>query len=379
MTVPQSLLLVALAVAWIVLLVPSWSRRRGHVKETVEGSGFRVLHRAPSAGRRLTRRPARRPAAQDPNRTVRSEDQMTSHQVDDQDRPHADDDTVVLDPVAGSATGAATDAADATAPVRATGSHPYDPDRDGHADGSDAAPRTELDDDWLDEDDTRGSARDDREADELAREEAAAYDEHDEAELRRQYQAWRASTRVDRPADEVAGTDTGDVAPEPEPGNVRPIPRRPGRGLYDPEAAERARAYKFARRRRAVLVLTLLIVGFALGAVLVSGTLWIGTGLSAVLLALFLTYLRRQVRIESDIRARRLAKLQRARQIRPEFVPEADGFADPYAQRAPRPTAAAGPVRHRSNRVVLDLDDDDPGFDDLEYYEPMEYRRAVGQ
>ena len=37
---------------------------------------------------------------------------MTSHQVDDQDRPHADDDTVVLDPVS-----AATDAADATAPV----------------------------------------------------------------------------------------------------------------------------------------------------------------------------------------------------------------------------------------------------------------------
>ena len=103
-----------------------------------------------------------------------------------------------------------------------------------------------------------------------------------------------------------------------EPANVRPIPRRPGRGIYDPEAAERARAYKFARRRRAVLVLTLLIVGFALAAVLVSSTLWIGAGVSAVLLALFLTYLRRQVRIEADIRDRRLAKLQRARQIRPD-------------------------------------------------------------
>ena len=126
-------------------------------------------------------------------------------------------------------------------------------------------------------------------------------------------------------------------------------------------------------------MLTLLIVGFALAAVLVSSTLWIGAGLSAVLLALFLTYLRRQVRIESDIRARRLAKLQRARQIRPEHAPEADDFADPYAQRAPRPTPASGPVRQRSNRVVLDLEDDDPGFDDLEQYEPMEYRRAVGQ
>ena len=58
MTVPQSLLVVALAVAWIVLLVPSLTRRRGHVKESVEGSGYRVLSRTPAVGRKLVRRPA---------------------------------------------------------------------------------------------------------------------------------------------------------------------------------------------------------------------------------------------------------------------------------------------------------------------------------
>lgn len=362
MTVPQSLLVVALAVAWIVLLVPSLTRRRGHVKESVEGSGFRVLSRTPSVGRRLARRPLSqtapsRRAAQDPRSTVRSEDQMSSQQVNDSSR--AEDDTVVLDAV--------DDA------PRAHGSTRYVPDHERTSDGSDVQD-TDVDE-----------AADDRDADgsyddEDAREEAAAYDEHDEAELRRQYQAWRASTRTDASTDEAGSADSVDDADEnPEPSNVRPIPRRPGRGVYDPEAAERARAYKFARRRRAVLVMTLLIVGFALAAVLVSSTLWIGAGLSAVLLALFLTYLRRQVRIEADIRARRLAKLQRARQIRPEHAPEADDVAGPYAQRAPRPTPASGPVRQRSNRVVLDLDDDDPGFDDLEQYEPMEYRRAVGQ
>lgn len=338
MTVPQSLLVVALAVAWIVVLVPSSSRRRAHVKETVEGSGFRVLSRPPVAGRRLMRRPVTVAAVQDSRITVRSEDQMASQQPD-VDSMRAEDDTVVLDA------------------VEAHGSHPFDPDRDAEPAAAD---------------------RDaDLEADEVAREEAAAYDEHDEAELRRQYQAWRASTR-EEPVDDGA-TVGRDAEPAAEPTNVRPIPRRPGRGTYDPEAAERARAYKFARRRRAVLVLTLLIVGFALAAVLVSSTLWAGAAASAVLLGLFLAYLRRQVKIEADIRRRRLAKLERARQIRPEHVQDADESADPYAQRTSRPSPASGPVRHRSNRVVLELDDDDPGFDDLEQYEPMEYRRAVGQ
>lgn len=350
MTVPQSLLVVALAVAWLIVLVPSSSRRRGHVKETVEGSGFRVLSRTSSAGRRPLRRPAGPPvaSAQDPRRNARSEDQMASQQVD-ADSFRAEDDTVVLEP------------------VEAHGSHPYDAYGEDH-DGPDG-----FVDDATDADDAAEAARD-----EAAREEAAAYDEHDEAELRRQYQAWRASTRDEELAASAASVGP-EVESEAEPTNVRPIPRRPGRGTYDPEAAERARAYKFARRRRAVLVLTLLIVGFAAAAVLVSSSLWIGAGVSAVLLALFLAYLRRQVKIEADIRERRLAKLQRARQIRPEHAQSADDLGDSYAQRTSGPIPAPGPVRHRSNRVVLELDDDDPGFDDLEQYEPMEYRRAVGQ
>jgi hypothetical protein len=190
----------------------------------------------------------------------------------------------------------------------------------------------------------------------------------DEAELRAQYQAWRAATRS-------AETAEDHVAPE----DVRPIPRRPGRGTYDPEAAERARQYKYARRRRSLMVLLLITAAFTVTAVTISAKFWIGVGVTVVLLGVFLTYLRRQVRIEADIRERRLAKLQRARQIRPERPRAAAATDDPYAQRAPRPRQAPGPVHHRTNRVVVDLDDDDPGFDDLEQYEPMEYRRAVGQ
>ena len=37
------------------------------------------------------------------------------------------------------------------------------------------------------------------------------------------------------------------------------------------------------------------------------------------------------------------------------------------------------PASPRGPGVVVDLDDDDPVFDDLEYYEPVVYRRAAGQ
>ncbi len=374
MTVPQSLLVVALAVAWLIVLVPSSSRRRGHVKETIEGSGFRVLTRTPA--RRTLRRTTPSPAAaQDTPRNVRSEDQMVSQQVDDGSF-RGEDDTVVLDTVGSVDPTDTVHRFESVDTAQAVERDAPDLFEDGDSDVRSTVPYTDQytpADHRADvEDAIEGADVDEDARSEAAREEAAAYDEHDEAELRRQYQAWRASTTAD-----TAESDTG-TAPEAatEPAAVRPIPRRPGRGTYDPEAAERARAYKYARRRRAVLVLALLTVGFAIAAVLVSSALWTGAVASVALLALFMTYLRRQVKIETDIRNRRLAKLERARQIRPEHADAAQGWSGPPAGRTS--SGAPGPVR-RSNRVVLELDDDDPGFDDLEQYEPMEYRRAVGQ
>ena len=148
---------------------------------------------------------------------------------------------------------------------------------------------------------------------------------------------------------------------------LRPTPRRRGRGGYDPEAAEATRAYKYRQRRRVTLVLAAATVLFTLLAFLLVSWLWVGAVISVVLLAGYLTYLRRQVKIEAQIRQRRMERLQRARQIRPEY-----GRGRPPG-RAGR--SAAGP-----GRTVVDLDDDDPGFDHLEPYEPpVTYRRAAGQ
>ena len=166
------------------------------------------------------------------------------------------------------------------------------------------------------------------------------------------------------------------------------MPRRPGRGGFDPEAAAKARAFRYRRRRRVSVVLLLAVVAFTLLSVFVAPTAWIGAVVSGALLVGYLAYLRRQVRIEESIRQRRTARLARARQIRPEYAraggresfhqPEA-AFAAGSAGHDNGPSAPmAPPARYRAGTVV-DLDDDDPAFSDLEYHQPLTYRRASGQ
>ena len=173
-------------------------------------------------------------------------------------------------------------------------------------------------------------------------------------------------------ADHVAAAPAG-AAPaaasfdEVEAEQLRPVPHRPGRGGFDPEAAEATRSYRYQQRRRVTLILLVATVAFTLAAVVMINWLWFGAVISLALLVGYLAYLRRQVRIESAIRQRRMERLQRARQIRPEFA------------RAPRSTRA-GMSAVAPGRAVVDLDDNDPGFDELkEIRQSPAYRRAAGQ
>lgn len=424
MTVPQSLLVVALAVAWLIVLVPSASRRRSHVRQTVEGRGFRVLRRTgavPGRRRRSAGATALHP------RTSDSEGEMSDHDPDSgaqqEDGPHlrgdsgtaagdlssapapeaATDLDLDLDPESGSDSEVGSESGSDSEAGSESGSEAdsdsertvqlqvvrtasvgefSDSDADdehltarGNADsaGSDSASAdaSSADAPSADAPSADASSADASDRDrgaEPAAHPAAATAQDDEEQLRAEYRAWRARTATAAPA----------AAPAVDPAAERPIPRRPGRGTFDPEAAERARAYKFARRRKVMLGLLLAIVASIVGAVLLATQFWYATGVLAALLALFMVYLRRQVKVEAEIRARRLAKLERARQIRPEYTGPARTGAPAYSA---RPPAAAGDARpyYRSNRTVVDLDDDDPSFDDLEQYEHIEYRRAVGQ
>ncbi|WP_353648634.1 gephyrin-like molybdotransferase receptor GlpR [Nakamurella sp. A5-74] len=162
-----------------------------------------------------------------------------------------------------------------------------------------------------------------------------------------------------------------------------PRAHRPGRGGFDPEHARATADYRFRRRRTVSLALLVLALACAAGAVLINPMLWTGTAVLTLTLVGFLSYLSRQVKVERAIQERRMARLQRAREIRPPARRSA--AVSPYGRQAERliedePSAHTHvPTSSRGPGIVVDLDDDDPAFDDLEYYEPIVYRRAAGQ
>ncbi len=155
---------------------------------------------------------------------------------------------------------------------------------------------------------------------------------------------------------------------------------RPGRGGFDPEAAELEARAKYAFRQRTLLGLLILAVTSAVLAALVAPMLWWLHVTVDLVMVGYLTYLRRQVRIEEDIRRRRTARLARRGCREPrqaeqaEQVEESEMTPEVAPERAP---PMPRPVRHPS-AVVVEADDGDPAFDDLDGPLPA-YRRAAGQ
>jgi hypothetical protein len=193
--------------------------------------------------------------------------------------------------------------------------------------------------------------------------------------------------------------DVDEPEPEPEP---LPQPKRgsraerdrpgyrPGRGGFDPEAAEIAARAKYSFRQRVVVILLVIAVSTGLVAGFVFPLAWWGHGAVDVVLAGYLVYLRRQVRIEEEIRQRRLARFNSTRAPRraappPPAVEEEEhtqvedvDVVEPVrrevVERRPSPTS-----RVRRSAVVVDLDDEDPAFEELDEPGTGPYRRAVGE
>jgi hypothetical protein len=166
-------------------------------------------------------------------------------------------------------------------------------------------------------------------------------------------------------------------------------PYRPGRGGFDPAAAAASARAKYAIRQRIVLILVIAAIATAVLAVLTKPVIWWAHGLLDIGLISYLSYLRRQVRIEDDIRQRRTARLGAEaeeaayREDSTDYDAERDyREADRYdAPPAPR-AAVARPVarpRPRPGTVVVETDDDDPIFDELDQPGVLPYRRAVGE
>lgn len=158
---------------------------------------------------------------------------------------------------------------------------------------------------------------------------------------------------------------SGLEAEEDPPTTVTPGASR--RLRYDSKTAA-VSARKYAFRKRVLTVMALVLVVSAVTAFTVVPTTWWVCGSAAGATMLYLAYLRRQTRIEEQLRRRRM---QRAARSRLGVENALDRELDVVPSRLRRPGA-----------VVLEIDDEDPIFEHLEYASfarDYDLPRAAGQ
>lgn len=171
--------------------------------------------------------------------------------------------------------------------------------------------------------------------------------------------------------------------------DVAPRPYRPGRGGFDAETARIVAQARYAFRRRVVAFMLIASVVTGLLAGILYPVVWWGHGAIDLTLVGYLVYLRRQVRIEEDIRARRQARLAQARrrtatrpQAEQQRVPDQQQPATPEPEEHHETALAPQPRfqhRTRPGTIVVEADDDDPVFVELEGPQYVRYRRAAGE
>lgn len=171
--------------------------------------------------------------------------------------------------------------------------------------------------------------------------------------LRERHEAASAARAAAREADRPA-------EPELDDADYDFVERRRGRGVYDPRADREAAAGRAVRRQRTTLGLLAFVLLFAVLSLIVAPHLWAVTAIGAVLLGTYLWFLRKQVRMEQRLRARRIERLRRAR-LGVESRHDVELSVVPQRLRRP-------------GSVVLEVDDEDPIFDHLE-----SSREAVAQ
>ncbi|MDO4927510.1 MAG: hypothetical protein Q3976_00360 [Corynebacterium sp.] len=130
---------------------------------------------------------------------------------------------------------------------------------------------------------------------------------------------------------------------------------RARRGGWNPQAEMAARAVRLQRRKRTLGGMSLLVALSFIAAVLWGGFGWTMTLISVGILALYLVTLRKQVRAEQQLHARRVEQLRRARL----GVANAEDTELGIPQRLRHPGA-----------VVLELDDESPDFEELDVITP---------
>ncbi|WP_330250399.1 hypothetical protein OG874_29725 [Nocardia sp. NBC_00565] len=344
---PNSILWIGLVVLWVFVLFPILADRHPRIRQTTDAAlATRVLHRGGSK-----RRTKSGPAAghdSDPDYRPTRVQRKLSHSDDAEDR--------MTTPADEQVSAANDNPADNPPEIRSGVSDSEIDDRDGEVDEFDPAD-DEFDDADPEFDDVDSGDAEIATARTAAKVRATADDDLVAVEHAEPTGARIPSARTAPPA---RVTDSDDEFDSADPDFV---PTRRGRGGFDPEADAIARAARYTFRQRAVLGLILATLAFGGLGVAVSHLFWWGCGVSGLVLVTYLAYLRKQVRMEEEIRRRRLARLARSRGEQVEDERQAEQRAQQRVM--DRDTARA--LRRRS--ALIEPDDEDPMFEHLETFD----------
>lgn len=350
-SIPQSLLWISLVVLWLFVLVPMLVSKRDAVRRTSDVAlATRVLNSGQSA--RLLRRSG--PAA--------------GHHSDPQWRPSVDE--LDDEPLDAEPHGAVVPAA---APQRATepdyldvdiveedsGALPVGSAADEPLEGilptAHGAPEFDAEPENEDEDELEDGDEPEDEADDVSHDFAKDPDGAEFAEdgTEDEYEYVPDSSGIEAAPDAVPAGDALGAA---------------RRGRYQSKTAEAVSARKYRFRKRMVTSMAVALLASAVLAYLVGPWAWWLCGAVGTVTVLYLGYLRRQTRIEEQVRRRRAQRVRRSRLGVENTV---DPELDVVPARLRRPGAA-----------VLEIDDEDPIFehlDEVAFARHVDLPRAAGQ
>ncbi|WP_043955608.1 MULTISPECIES: gephyrin-like molybdotransferase receptor GlpR [Mycobacterium] len=348
-SIPQSLLWISLVVLWLFVLVPMLVSKRDAVRRTSDvalatrvlngGANSRLIKRSgPAAGHRSD------PDWQPP------EDSAGTDLDEEHDLAENDDDRETDDD-------ADTDELSRRRPVvmKMAVTEPAEADEPDYLDVDvveDSAALPVGASDSAAEDVDEEPAEDDVDTEAVAK--------HDDED---RYEYVEDSSGLEPAAE---GDDADDEAPAPIPRNAA------RRRRLDAKTAAAVSARKYAFRKKVLMMMAVFLIGSATAAFKISPSAWWVCGSATGITLLYLGYLRRQTRIEEKVRRRRMKRMARARL----GVENAyDREYDVVPSRLRRPGA-----------VVLEIDDEDPVFEHLDYAMamrtygwPRDLPRAVGE
>ncbi|OFT81844.1 gephyrin-like molybdotransferase receptor GlpR [Corynebacterium sp. HMSC29G08] len=320
-----SLIILLIIVVWVIVLAPMLFGNNKPIRRSGEGfDETRVLHEGGTAALSVRRRP--KLTAADVHRYADDEveDYEVVEAVDSDDTVEPEDAVeTVEDTVETVETAEVVEAAEAEPVVT---DHAEDAEDPEDAEDAEIAEDAEADEQAVD-------------ADTYLAPEDFGYEAEPESEA--EAEAAEAEDPTEEEATEEATED-----------DLAFVEARRGRGGYDPRRDARTRADRYQRRQRTFLGLIVASVISLTAAVVAGGWAWVLPTITIGLTLWFMVALRRVVKQERALRARRMRQLRRAR------------LGVDVAQ---RPGSREG-ERMRAGAVILNIDDESPDFEHLPRY-----------